>query len=383
MDCVKNTLNCSGCGLCAAICSHNAITMVADALGFLYPKIDTNSCVNCGLCEKVCPFHDGYVRDVNFVEPISFASRHKNMREVETSRSGATFVALSDYILNVGGVVYGAGYTKKFQVVHKRATTKTERDEFKGSKYVQSEMGGIYTQVKKDLQAGLKVLFSGTPCQTAGLYAFVGKRWHENLFLVDIICHGVVSPFVWHDYLDYLEHKEKDKIRSVNFRDKNIFGWSGLHKESFEFEKKGVKTYNYIFYNPYMMRRSCNSCVFANLSRPSDITLGDFWGWQNVVPDFNLDDKGVSLVLCNTRKGLNLFNSVLSNLNVIPVKLKDCLQPNLQYPTPVDSKRDSFEHDYQSKGFKYVMDKYGDIGLSFQVKRSIRFIKRIFRCIKK
>lgn len=376
---VENIIDCSGCGVCAAVCSYNAITMVADALGFLYPKVDIKSCVNCGLCEKICPFHDGYEKNSDFVEPLAFASRHKNLDEVETSRSGATFIALSDYILDAGGVVYGAGYTEDFQVVHKRATTKKERDEFKGSKYVQSKMGDVYAQVKEDLQSGLKVLFSGTPCQTAGLYAFIGKKWRENLYLVDIICHGVASPSVWHDYLDYLKHKENDKIISVNFRDKTIFGWSGLHKESFKFEKKGIKTYNYIFYNPYMMRRSCNSCVFANLSRPSDITLGDFWGWQRVVSDFNLDDKGVSLVLCNTRKGLDLFNSVHSCLNVVPVSLEDSLQPNLQHPTPIDSKRDSFENDYKLKGFKYVMKKYGDVGMMFQVKRVIRFLKRFFR----
>ena len=163
---------------------------------------------------------------------------------------------------------------------------------------------------------------------------------------------------------------------SVNFRDKNIFGWSGLHKESFEFEHKGLRTYDYTFYNPYMLRRSCNACVFANTHRPSDITLGDFWGWEKVVPEFNADDRGVSLILCNTQKGIDLFNSVYSQLNVIPVKLEDCLQPNLIAPTPIDANRDMFEMDYSRKGFKYVRKKYGEVGLRFQVKRIARFVKR-------
>ena len=219
-------------------------------------------------------------------------------------------------------------------------------------------------------------MFSGTPCQIAGLKAFIGERLRENLYLADIVCHGVASPSVWKDYLNFIEKKEKDRLVSVNFRDKNIFGWSGLHKESFKFGHKGLRTYDYTFYNSYMLRRSCNACVFANTHRPSDITLGDFWGWEKVVPGFNADDRGVSLILCNTQKGIDLFNSVYSQLNVIPVKLEDCLQPNLIAPTPIDANRDMFEMDYSRKGFKYVRKKYGEVGLRFQVKRIARFVKR-------
>ena len=219
-------------------------------------------------------------------------------------------------------------------------------------------------------------MFSGTPCQIAGLKAFIGERLRGNLYLADIVCHGVASPSVWRDYLNFIEKKEKDRLVSVNFRDKNIFGWSGLHKESFKFGHKGLRTYDYTFYNSYMLRRSCNACVFANTHRPSDITLGDFWGWEKVVPGFNADDRGVSLILCNTQKGIDLFNSVYSQLNVIPVKLEDCLQPNLIAPTPIDANRDMFEMDYSRKGFKYVRKKYGEVGLRFQVKRIARFVKR-------
>lgn len=235
---IKNPADCCGCTACASICAHDAIIMKPDALGFLYPEVDKEKCTDCGLCEKVCAFHDNYDKTLNLPKPDAYAARHKDMHEVETSRSGAAFIAISDYIIEQGGVVYGAGYADHFRVVHKRATTKEERDEFKGSKYVQSDLTEIFRQVKKDLKSGKTVLFSGTPCQTAGLHSYVGKKLRENLVLVDIVCHGVPSPYVWRDYLAYLEKKHGAEICYVNFRDKEMFGWKA-HKETFKFVNMG------------------------------------------------------------------------------------------------------------------------------------------------
>ncbi len=198
--------------------------MQPDDLGFLYPTVDTEKCNDCGLCEKVCAFNPGYSKEENLKTPLVYAVRHKNIREIETSRSGAVFIALSDWVLNNGGVVYGAGYTDHFRVVHKRAKTKQERDEFKGSKYVQSDMSDVFKQVKVDLKAGLKVLFSGTPCQTSGLRASLLKTDMTNLYLCDIVCHGVPSPRFWKDYLAFIEKKQKDTAIKVDFRDKNQGG---------------------------------------------------------------------------------------------------------------------------------------------------------------
>lgn len=235
---INNPADCCGCSACASICNHEAITMEPDALGFLYPKVDESKCVDCGLCEKVCSFNENYDKSLNLSEPIAYGARHKNIDEVMKSRSGAVFVAISDYILEQGGVVYGAGYTDHFRVVHKRATTKDERDEFRGSKYVQSDMNTIFRQVKQDLKSGLIVLFSGTPCQTSGLSSYVGKKLRENLFLIDIVCHGVPGPNLWRDYINYLEEKEGSEINWVNFRDKEQFGWKS-HYETFKFKKNG------------------------------------------------------------------------------------------------------------------------------------------------
>ena len=235
---ITNKADCCGCTACASVCTHNAITMQPDAMGFLYPVVDAAKCVDCGLCEKVCAFNDHYDTSLNLPQPQAYAARHKDMAEVETSRSGAAFIAISDYILENGGVVYGAGYADHFRVVHKRATTKEERDEFKGSKYVQSDLRGVFRQVRQDLKDGLTVLFSGTPCQTSGLNSYVGKKLRERLVLVDIVCHGVPGPYIWRDYIAYLEKKQGAEICWVNFRDKQEFGWAA-HKETFKFVNRG------------------------------------------------------------------------------------------------------------------------------------------------
>lgn len=371
---------CCGCTACASICAHDAIEMQPDVMGFLYPKVDMSKCVDCGLCEKVCAFNSHYDTHLNLPQPDAYAARHKDMNEVETSRSGAAFIAISDYILEQGGVVYGAGYTDHFRVVHKRAVTKNERDEFKGSKYVQSDIRGVFRQVKKDLKDGLTVLFSGTPCQTAGLNSYVGRKLRDKLLLVDIVCHGVPGPNLWRDYLAFLEKKQGDKICWVSFRDKQKFGWTA-HKEMFKFVKKGggKMSFTYLFYQHIMFRPSCGRCYYTNTRRPSDITLADFWGWEKTDPNINKDDKGVSLVLVNTEKGRKIFEIVKERMTVIPAQIEDCLQPNLQHPSVIHPKRMQFENEYKAKGFEYVLKKYGEDNWR---KKARRFAGRVKRKLK-
>lgn len=380
---ITNPEDCCGCTACASICAHDAITMMPDALGFLYPKVDEPKCVDCHLCEQVCQFNDNYDRSLNLPEPLAYAARHKDIDEVMHSRSGAAFAAISDYILERGGVVYGAGYRDHFRVVHKRATTKEERDEFRGSKYVQSDLTGVFRQVKEDLRNGLTVLFSGTPCQTSGLNAFVGQKLRNNLVLVDIVCHGVPGPFLWRDYISYLEKKQGDEIVVVNFRDKELFGW-GAHKESYKFKNGGSKmTFTYLFYKHIMFRHSCGNCHFCNTHRPSDITLADFWGWQNNVPGMNDDDKGLSLVLLNTDKGKEIFEAIQEKLDVREVNIENCLQPNLQHPSVIHPQRSKFEQDYQKHGFEYLMKRYGEDGWRYRLevlkKRVKKFLRKVVR----
>ena len=375
---IKDKKDCCGCTACASICAHDAIMMEPDALGFLYPKVDGFKCVDCGICEKVCQFNDHYDQSFNLSQPIAYAARHKNIDEVMKSRSGAAFVAISDYILEQGGVVYGAGYKDHFRVAHKRATTKEERDEFRGSKYVQSDLTGVFRKVKEDLKKGSTVLFSGTPCQTSGLNAYVGRKLRENLYLIDIVCHGVPGPYVWKDYLAYLEKNQEDEICVVNFRDKEEFGWSA-HVETFGFKSalgKKVRS-RYRFYHPVMFRLSCNICHFANTKRPSDITIGDLWGWQKICPSMNVDNKGLNLIMLNTTKGINVFEVIKNRLNVVSMDEGTYLQPNLISPTQKHPKRDVFEKDYREKGFEYVyMHDYDSPSLSSRI---VSKCKRIIR----
>ena len=368
--------DCCGCTACASICKHNAISMKPDALGFLYPEVDVSKCIDCGLCDNVCAFNNNYDTSLNLSVPVAYGARHKNIEEVMKSRSGAVFAAITDYILENGGVVYGAGYKDHFRVCHKRAITKGDRDEFRNSKYVQSDLTGVFRQVKADLKNGMLVLFSGTPCQTSGLNSFVGRKLRENLILIDIVCHGVPGPFLWRDYIAYLEKKEGAVITSVNFRDKELFGWSA-HKETFVFLGRKM-WYTRTFYQHIMFRHSCGNCHFCNTKRPSDITLGDFWGWEKDNPEANKDNKGLSLVLINTHKGQEILNDVKDKLDIFEATPAAYLQPNLRHPSKIHKKRMEFEHDYSLKGFDYVFEhNYNNHPLWYRILSKIYHLLKI------
>ena len=378
---INRSEDCCGCTACASICKHNAIKMEPDTLGFLYPKVDNSKCVDCGLCDKVCPLKESFGTSYLDIKQKCYAARLLDQDKLRQSRSGGVFVAFSDYVLSNGGVVYGAGYKDHFVVAHKRATTSQERDEFCGSKYVQSDLRGVYLAVKNDLSNGHVVLFSGTPCQTAGLLSFIGKRLRENLILVDIICHAVPSPSIWKDYLSYMEKKYKSTAVKVEFRDKSI-GWSQPHEERFVMQNG--KSYNdfmlrHLFYEGLCTRPSCSECHFANLNRPSDITIGDYWGYQKTVPEMNKDDKGLSIVICNTAKGLEIFEKAKNDLNIKEVSIQDAMQHNLHSPSPASPLHSSFVKDYKEKGFLYVAKRYGNWGIRYKIENIKNRIKRKFK----
>ena len=378
---VVNKYLCCGCTACEFVCKVKAITFVKDALGFAYPQVNKAICVNCGYCNNVCPFYnkDEKINSISDSRQRVFAVRHNDSSEIATSRSGAAFIALSDSILQKGGVIYGAAMDNNFATMHKRSENRISCKEFKGSKYTQSSIHEIIPLVINDLKGGRIVLFSGTPCQIHCINKVVPQKLQDNLITVDIICHGVASPKVWDDYLHYIEKKEKKKIIQVNFRDKEIFGWSGLHKESFTFENNVKQTYHYTFYEPYLLRLSCYNCPFSNLVRHSDITIGDFWGIDKLDRAFNPNDTGCSLVISNTAKGEKTLMNASKDITAKEFSIKDCIQPNLLYPTKEDKRRRDFEKDYTSKGFRYVYHKYGNVGIKYYSSKIKNIITRLWQ----
>lgn len=375
----KDKYNCCGCTLCSFICPKNAIKMFPDALGFLYPKVDDALCVDCGLCVNFCSFRSEYKIEDALPELLVYGGRHKNDDEIVKSQSGAAFVALSDYILLKGGVVYGAGYKDHFRVVHKRADNVKDRDEFRGSKYVQSDISGIFGQIKEDLDNNHLVMFSGTPCQTSAVGSYLSKhRYRNNLFLMDLVCHGTSGPFLWRDYLEFLERKQGLKITHLKFRDKRYNGWHS-NKESFTFANSQTYTYAYTFYSQLNLRYSCSNCPFTNLRRPSDITVGDFWGVEKTkASQLGEDNKGCSLFIINTKKGVDWFNQISDSLLYVRVGLGDITQPQLLHPTKFNKKRDLLEKDYIKYGFPYVRRKYGNVGVNIVINKIKSILSRIF-----
>lgn len=347
---------CCGCGACSEICPRKAIEMKADKEGFLYPEINQERCVGCRQCQDVCAFSSGEAQlSGNPLKAI--VAYHKNPYIRIKSRSGAVFVAVSDYILKKKGVVYGAEFADDFSVRHGRAKNKTERDKFCGSKYVQSDTENTFMQVLGDLKEGRQVLYSGTACQIAGLKQFLEKKGvvfpTDKLITVDIVCHGVMSPLLWKKNLEEMSECIKGSIDTVQFRDKQ-FGWdSHIETYSSNQEKLQSKRYTSIFYSHNALRPSCYHCPYASVARGSDITLADAWGVKKVAPEWD-STKGISLVLVNTDNGMRLIDNVSENIIMKEVALSKMLQPNLLGPTKQPNSRNEFWKLFETKGYTYV-----------------------------
>lgn len=372
---------CCGCTACEAVCGTRAITMQADALGFKYPVVDERKCTDCHRCEQVCQFKTDYATPDNYATPRAFGLRHNDPEQVRTSRSGAAFIALSAVVLAEGGVVYGAGYKEHFRVAHVRATTAEELGVMKGSKYVQSDLEGVFRQVREDLRQGLTVLFSGTPCQTAGLRSCVGKRLSEKLYLVDIVCHGVPAPQLWQDYLAWLERRWGAEVTRVNFRDKR-YGWR-VHREGYYTGKRyrRANSFTRIFHLHISQRVACGQCPYANVRRPSDLTLADFWGSERVDREWNKDDRGLSLVLVNTARGLGLLQRAKADVDLREYPLEKCMQNQLRRPVKLGRENSAFQQLYAQAGFEVAARTFGCIGWRYHVYETLsqtkQWIKKI------
>ena len=334
---IRNKEDCCGCWACIQRCPKHCITMVEDEEGFLYPKVDSLLCVDCGLCEKVCPvINQGKPRQ----PAVVYAAKNLNEEVRMSSSSGGVFTCLAEQVIAKGGIVFGARFNEEWDVVHDYTETKEGLLDFRGSKYVQSRIGECYQCVEKFLKSGREVLFSGTPCQIAGLKCFLQKEY-ENLLTVDFICHGVPSPGVWKQYLKEMKKKvalqcdkknsvlshpicENDvQLKGISFRNKRL-GWKKFSFTltfSVPIDEDGVQTTVLLsealnknlflrgFLADLYLRPSCHSCFSKCLKSGSDITIGDYWGIKSIFPEFD-DDKGVSVIIVNNEKNKYILKSL-------------------------------------------------------------------------
>ncbi|UKK47610.1 Coenzyme F420 hydrogenase/dehydrogenase, beta subunit C-terminal domain [Prevotella sp. E9-3] len=363
---IVNKDNCCGCNACGDICPHKAISFKIDQEGFWYPEVDKSLCVECGLCEKVCPIIniDSLKKNDYDYPSHVFAAYNSDMKIRWDSTSGGAFSALADTMYEKGGYVSGALFNDDFSVRNYISNNPDDLEKLRSSKYVQSNAAGLYAEIKKILRNGNRVLACGTPCQMAGLRAFLGKEY-ENLIIVDFICRGVNSPKVYRAYLDSLERKYNSKVVYVKAKNKEL-GWRNL-------TRKVTFANGESYYGVYMdddfrrgyhtnvfCRPSCYSCKFKQFPRIADITIADYWGIEKV--DKNMDNNvGTSMILLNSKKGESYFNEASSKMIVRETLLDSIFwgNPALIKPIPKETiDRKSFFEDLDNEPFENIADKY-------------------------
>lgn len=371
---VKDKKSCIGCYACFNICPTGCLSMECDNEGFWYPKIDDVKCIECNLCIKTCPVVNN-TTSIN--EPYAYACLNRDESIRLKSSSGGIFTLIAEKILENNGIVFGAAFNDQFEVVHNYIQNKEDIDKFRGSKYLQSKIGDSYKQVKKYLDGGKRVLFTGTPCQIGGLKSFLGKPY-DNLYCVDIICHGVPSPKVWQKYIAYREALAGSPAQRIAFRCKDQ-GWKRysvmfLFKNDTEYQQTLDKDlYMNAFLKDICLRPSCYNCNFKTLNRLSDITLADFWGIENVLPEMD-DDKGTSLIFINNSKGQSMFNSLKSQIIYKKVEINEAVKYNSAAfkSSACNPKRKGFFKELDKLAFDKLVQKYYSDSIFFKLKRKVR-----------
>ena len=365
--------DCCDCTACKSICPKDAIYMYLDEYGFEYPRIDIEKCISCGLCKKVCAFQNIKETDTPIKTYVAVAKDEKVLLD---SASGGIFSAIAQNYLESDGVVFGAAFDEEFNPMHIGITRSEDLYKLQGSKYVQSSIGNTYKETKQFLNEGKKVLFSGTPCQIAGLKGYLMKEY-DNLLTIDIICHGVPSSRFFKDYLKILEEKLDGKIKEFKFRDKSM-GWglngSVVYKNNNVLKKMKIygseSSYYHYFLNSSCYRENCYHCKYACENRPADITIGDYWGIEVAHPELLQnrkveEKKGVSVVIVNTLKGkievdkCDKFKKFISDFSKARIK-----NGQLNSPSKKDEKYLKVMNEYKNGGYIAVEKLYSkEVGI--------------------
>lgn len=338
---------CFGCSACVQSCSKNAITMAMDKEGFLFPSVNKQKCTDCSLCLKKCPSYSP-AKWQNYEQKV-YAAVYKNDEICKKSASGGAFSAFAKNILEKNGTVFGCAYDKDLNAIQVKIDSLSELEKLQGSKYVFSDVKNTFYEVKKILESGKNVLYSGRPCQIAGLLKFLGKDY-ENLLTVDLVCHGVPSQLLFTKYLEWLGKKNSGKIIYYGFRDKDVCGWSCGGKIKTKTKTKTIEASCDPYYASFLRgetyRLSCYECPFACTSRVSDISICDFWGIENFYPDFDTSN-GVSGIILNSKKGRLFFETCQSNFNLKEAMMDElkAFNTNLNHPTKMPQKRKTVYED--------------------------------------
>lgn len=365
---------CTGCTACMNVCPKHAITMEVDNEGFKHPLIDQKKCIDCGLCKKTCP-----VINTNNNDSLNecYVAYAKDGEYKNNSSSGGIFPLLANKVLEDKGIVIGAAFDKANNLKHIAITKKDELIKLKGSKYLQSDLDNIFSYVKDNIDKK-KILFVGTPCQVAGLKAFL-KKDNDNLICIDLFCHGVPSPKLFEKYIRELEKDNNDTLINYNFRDK-FTGWdsysnTATFKNTTKTELQKDNNYMKLFLADVALRESCFNCNFKLGNKYSDITLGDFWGIKDKYPEM-YDKNGVSAIIINSKKGSRIFELISDELKYKNCKLEEIASgnPMIKESTKRPKGRNTF--------FKEI-DNFNICELANKYKKKIPLTKKIIIKLKK
>lgn len=375
---IKDKSQCCGCTACKSICAKNAITMKQDEEGFLYPIVDKTKCINCGLCDKVCPVKNA---KENEKKQHAYIFQNKNDEIRRQSTSGGAFTAIAEYVIKNSGIVYGAIFDENYKVIHVGIEKSEEIYKFRNSKYVQSEIGNCYIEIKRHLESNKLVCFSGTSCQIEGLKNYLMKEY-ENLILVDVVCRAVPSPLVWKKYL-VLRQKEYKNIKTIMFRDKYYgYKYSNLSIYNKENDKtkeyhRGVDSDPYLraFFSNICDRPSCYDCKFKKLHRESDITIWDCFDVEKYNKEFD-DDKGTNRILTHTEKGYNIIKEITKQNKAEEIDVEKATAGFLAIFKSVkkNDKREQFFEDVNNLNEEELFNKYFSDTLKIKLERYGRMI---------
>jgi acetyltransferase-like isoleucine patch superfamily enzyme/coenzyme F420-reducing hydrogenase beta subunit len=379
---ITDKKDCCGCNACGDICSQNAVSFNIDIEGFWYPEVDREKCTNCGLCEKICPIlHANELKKNDLKQSICYAAEHKNIEIVFDSTSGGAFSALADIMYKGGGYVGGAIFNDDFSVRHFISNNKKDITRIRGSKYLQSDLTGFYSDVKQLAESNEQILVCGCPCQMAALRTFLMKNY-TNLIIVDFICRCINSPKVWRKYLDSFEERYGSPVVYSRSKSKEL-GWRNLTQKVIlangksYYEKKDENNYikGYLGFN-IISRPSCYDCQFRGFPRIADITIADYWGIEKIKQ--NLDKNlGTSLIMLNSQKGIDYFEKIKANINYIQTPFESALKGNpILLKSPQQKKnidRQQFFEDLDKLHFTQLAKKYfSDITLKKKLKLFLR-----------